>query len=220
MVHELSSAQILSYLIIITPILQLAFASQAVFAVNETIKVPVSLGVTSKDDDALYVQVVFDNVLKQVSNKVNMTFGYVKECVFLSYMMQPTNLMKTRDVVSGLMTSSTGCDVLQTGLTVRETYNSCACVNTLHNSSGGTLSCVKTERERRRSGTSKRPRSVLLRPRYRGGSSETVLGQMRTESTKKVHDCCFATSRILLRRGFREWRRLWWRTCAQSSVQG
>ena len=201
MVHKLSNARILSYLIIITPVLQLAFASQAVFAINEPIKVPVSLGVTSKDDDALYVQVVFDNVLKQVSNKVNMTFGYVKECVFLPYAMQPINLM---NVASGLMMSSTGSDVLQTGSTVRGTCNSCACANTLHNSSGGTLSCVKTERERRKSGTSKRHRNVPLRPRYRGGSSEIVLGQMRTGLTKKVHGCCFATSRILSRKGFRE----------------
>jgi len=85
MLYEFSSPQILLHFILITPILQLVFASQAVFAANESIKVPVSLGVTSRDDDALYVQVVFDKVLEEVSNKVNMTFAYVKECVFWGY---------------------------------------------------------------------------------------------------------------------------------------
>jgi len=65
-----------------TPVLQLAFASQTIFTVNETVKVPVVLGVTSRDEDALYVQLVFDRVLKEVSDKVNMSFGYVKEWVF------------------------------------------------------------------------------------------------------------------------------------------
>lgn len=82
MLYEYSSARILLSFVSITPVLRLAFASQTVFAVNETIKVPVSLGVTSRDDDALYVQVVFDDVLEKVSDKVNMTFGYIKECVF------------------------------------------------------------------------------------------------------------------------------------------
>lgn len=81
MVYEHSSARILLSFVLITPVLRLAFASQVALAVGETIKVPVSLGVTSRDDDALYVQVVFDNVLKKVSDKVNVTFGYVKECV-------------------------------------------------------------------------------------------------------------------------------------------
>lgn len=85
MVHELSSARILLYFILITPILQVASASQAIFVASEIIKVPVTLGVTSRDEDALYVQIVFDNVLKEVSDKVNMTFGYIKECVFLLY---------------------------------------------------------------------------------------------------------------------------------------
>ena len=86
---ERSSARILLSFILITPVLQLAFASQAVFAATGTISVPVSLGVTSRDDDTLYVQIVFDKVLKQVSDKVNMTFAYVKECVVLSYAVQP-----------------------------------------------------------------------------------------------------------------------------------
>ena len=85
MVYELSSARIFLHFILITLILRFASASQAIFVAEETIKVPVSLGVTSRDDDALYVQVVFDNVLKKVSNKVNLTFGYIKECVFLLY---------------------------------------------------------------------------------------------------------------------------------------
>jgi hypothetical protein len=83
MLHEYSSPWILLSFILITPVLQLAFASQAVFAANETIRVPVTLGVASRDDDSLYVQIVFDEVLKHVSDKVNMTFGYVKECVRL-----------------------------------------------------------------------------------------------------------------------------------------
>ena len=83
MLRGYSSARILLSFILITSVLQLAFASQAVFTANETIKVPVTLGVTSRDDDSLYVQIVFDEVLKHVSDKVNMTFGYVKECVLL-----------------------------------------------------------------------------------------------------------------------------------------
>jgi len=79
MLCELSSGRILLPFVLITPILRLVFASQEVFSGNETIKVPVSLGVTSRDDDALYVQEVFDKVLKEVSNKVNMTFAYVKD---------------------------------------------------------------------------------------------------------------------------------------------
>ena len=81
MVYELSGARILLCFTLITLHLRFAFASQAIFVANETIKVPVSLGVTSRDDDALYVQIVFDNVLKEVSDRVNMSFGYVKECV-------------------------------------------------------------------------------------------------------------------------------------------
>jgi hypothetical protein len=89
MLHEYSSPRILLPFILITPVLQLAFASQAVFATNETIRVPVTLGVTSRDDDSLYVQIVFDEVLKHVSDKVNMTFGYVKECVLLLQWYSP-----------------------------------------------------------------------------------------------------------------------------------
>ena len=152
MVYELSSARILSYFVLITPILQLALASQMIFAVNETIKVPVVLGVTSRDEDALYVQLVFDQVLEKVSDKVNMSFEYVKECVrFLPYTMLFANLTRTYNVASGLMTSSTGCDVLQTGSTARGTCSNCVCANMLLSNSGGTLSCVKTERGRRKS---------------------------------------------------------------------
>jgi len=82
MLYGLSSTRALLPFILITPTLQLAFASQVIFVGNE-IKVPVSLGVTSRDDDALYVQVIFDKVLKEVPNKVNMSFAYIKECVFL-----------------------------------------------------------------------------------------------------------------------------------------
>lgn len=92
MVYELSSARILLHFTLITPILRFASASQTIFVANETIKVPVSLGVTSRDDDTLYVQVVFDQVLKEVSDKVNMTFGYVKECVFSPYAVKCTSL--------------------------------------------------------------------------------------------------------------------------------
>lgn len=80
---ERSGARIFLHFILIAPIIRLAFASQAVLIVNETIQVPVSLGLTSRDDDALHVQVVFDEVLQEVSDKVNMSFGYVKECVCL-----------------------------------------------------------------------------------------------------------------------------------------
>ena len=79
--YGLSSARILLRFTLITAILRFTSASQAIFVANETIKVPVNLGVTSRDDDALYVQIVFDNVLKEVSDKMNMSFGYVKECV-------------------------------------------------------------------------------------------------------------------------------------------
>lgn len=74
-------SRILLHFILIGAIFQLAFASQAAFAVNGTMPVSVNLGLTSRDDDALYVQVVFDQVLQKVSDKVNMSFGYVKECV-------------------------------------------------------------------------------------------------------------------------------------------
>jgi len=82
MVYELSSARILSHFALVTLIFRFVSASQAIFFANEAVKVPISLGVTSRDDDALYVQIVFDSVLKEVSDKVNMNFGYVKECVF------------------------------------------------------------------------------------------------------------------------------------------
>lgn len=94
MSYESSRIRILLPFILIAPILSLAFASQAVFSVNETILVPVSLGLTSRDEDALYVQVVFDEVLQKVSDKVNMSFGYVKECVSLQCATPPINLMK------------------------------------------------------------------------------------------------------------------------------
>ena len=113
MLYERSSAWVLLSFILITPILPLVSASQVVFAANGTIRVPVSLGVTSRDDDSLYVQIVFDKVLKQVSDKVNLTFAYVKECVFLSC----DGVHKSHEInlASGLMMKSTGCDVLQTG---------------------------------------------------------------------------------------------------------
>lgn len=161
MLCERPSARILLSFVLITPILQLAFASQAVFAANGTRKVPVSLGVTSRDNDALYVQIVFDAVLKQVSDKVNMTFAYVKECVLLLSAVLFTNLTGAHDVVSGLMMRGMGSDALQTGSTARGTCNSYACANTLHSKNGGTSSCVKIERERRRLVTWKPPRSVL-----------------------------------------------------------
>ena len=100
MVYELPGARIFLCFTLITPILRFVFASQAVFATNETIKVPVSLGVTSRDDDSLYVQIVFDNVLKEVSDKVNMSFGYVKECVFSLYAAQYAKLMRPYAVYS------------------------------------------------------------------------------------------------------------------------
>ena len=74
-------SRILLHFILISSVIQLAFASQAVLAQNQTTQVPVSLGLISRDDDSLYVQVVFDLVLQEVSDKVNMSFGYVKECV-------------------------------------------------------------------------------------------------------------------------------------------
>jgi len=77
--YQWSNARVLLHFILMAPILQLALASQAVLAVNKTIRVPVSLGLTSRDDDALYVQIVFDEVLQEVSDKVNMSFGYVKD---------------------------------------------------------------------------------------------------------------------------------------------
>lgn len=147
MLYNHSSARILLSLVLISPLLRFAFASQEVLVVNETIKVPVSLGVTSRDDDALYVQIVFDNVLKQVSDKVNMTFGYVKECVLRCMRCSSQILL---ELASGLMMSGTGCDVLQIGLTVRGMCNSYVCANTLHSRSGGILSCVKIKRERRK----------------------------------------------------------------------
>ena len=82
MVYELSSARILLHFALVTLIFRFASASQAIFFANDAVKVPISLGVTSRDDDALYVQIVFDSVLKEVSDKVDMSFGYVKECVF------------------------------------------------------------------------------------------------------------------------------------------
>jgi len=160
MPYERSSARMLLSFILITPILRLAFASQAVFAANATIRVPVSLGITSRDGDALYVQTVFDKVLKQVSDKVDMNFAYVKECVFLLYLMPSTNLMRAHNVASGPTTRSTGCGVLQTGWTARVTCNSCACANIPRSRSGGISSCVKTERERRKLVNWKSPRSV------------------------------------------------------------
>jgi hypothetical protein len=160
MSYELPSGRILLHFILITQILQLSFASQAVFTVNGTIQVPVSLGVTSRDDDALYVQTVFDEVLNKVSGKVNMSFGYVKECVHLQYATLPINLMRTHNIAYHRMMSNMGCGVLQTGSIARETCNSCACTSTLHRNSGGTLSCVKTKRERMKLAASGLPRSA------------------------------------------------------------
>lgn len=96
MIYEHSNTRILLCLTLIAPIIQLALASQVAFAANETILVPVSLGVTSRDDDALYVQTVFDDVLKEVWTKVNMSFGYVKECVCLLHETPLINLMRTQ----------------------------------------------------------------------------------------------------------------------------
>ncbi|KAF9651163.1 hypothetical protein BDM02DRAFT_3178974 [Thelephora ganbajun] len=79
MIRERSTARTLLYFILISPFLRPALASQAVFPVNKAIKVSVSLGVASRDDNALFVQTVFDKVLEEVSDKVNMTFGYVKD---------------------------------------------------------------------------------------------------------------------------------------------
>jgi len=45
----------------------------------DDLKVPVVLGVRSKDTDALLCQSVFDQVLKKVANKVNLSFAYVAE---------------------------------------------------------------------------------------------------------------------------------------------
>ena len=153
MSYECSSARILLRFILITPLLRLVFTSQAVLAVNETIPVPVSLGLTSRDDDALHVQVVFDDVLQEVPDKVNISFGYVKECVLILAMPNAVlfmDLMKTHNVASGLTMKIMGYDVLQTGLTVPETYSSCVCGNMLHGNSGGTSSCVRIERERKK----------------------------------------------------------------------
>jgi len=161
MLYERSNARVLLSLILITPILPLGLASQAVFAANQTIRVPVSLGVTSKDDDALYVQTVFDKVLKQVSDKVNMTFAYVKEYVFFVISGAVHRSHGNNYIASGPMMKSMGSDVLQTGSTARGTCNSSACGSTPHSRNGGILSCVKTERERRKLATWKPPRSVL-----------------------------------------------------------
>ena len=161
MLYERSSARVLLPFVLMTSILPLAFASQAVLAGNQTIRVPVSLGVTSRDDDALYVQTVFDKVLKQVSDKVNMTFAYVKECVFFVICGAVYKSHENNCIVSGPMMKNTGCDVLQTGSTARGTCNSSACVSTLHSRSGGISSCAKTERERRRLAAWKPPRSAL-----------------------------------------------------------
>jgi len=43
------------------------------------VKVPVVLGVRSRDGDALLCQSVFDQVLKRVANKVDLSFAYVAE---------------------------------------------------------------------------------------------------------------------------------------------
>lgn len=148
-------SKLLLHFTLIGTIFQLAFGSQATFAVNRTIPVSVNLGLTSRDDDALYVQVVFDQVLQKVSDKVNMSFGYVKECVHLLRETPSMSLMRTHNIASGLMMNSMGCGVLPTGLTVRGTCNSYVCTNMLHSKSGGTLSCVKTKRERMESVTSR-----------------------------------------------------------------
>jgi len=79
------------------------------------------LGVTSRDDDALHVQIVFDEVLHEVSDKVNMSFGYIKECVYSLCATPSMNLMRAPNVASGLTMNSMGYDVLQTGSIVRET---------------------------------------------------------------------------------------------------
>lgn len=161
MSYECSSLRTLLHFILIAPILGLAFASQAVLAVNKTIQVPVSLGLTSRDGDALKVQVVFDEVLFKVSDKVNMSFGYVKEWVYLLHATPFVDLTRMHNAASGLMMNNMEYDVLQTGSIVRETYNSYACGGTLPGNSGGTLSCVKIERERRKLVGSGLPRSVL-----------------------------------------------------------
>lgn len=130
---------ILLCFIVIIPILQLAFASQAAFTVNETVPVPVSLGLTSRDDDALHVQTVFDEVLQEVSDRVNMSFGYVKECVHLLCKTQSTNLTRALNSAFHLMTNNMEYDALQTGSTVRGMCNNYVCTSTLHKNSGGTL---------------------------------------------------------------------------------
>ena len=154
-------SRILLRLTLITQILRFAFASQAAFAVNETIQVPVSLGLTSRDLDALHVQLVFDEVLEEVSDKVNMSFGYVKECVYLQYAVSHVNLTRKYNAASGLMMNSMGCGVLQTGSIVREIHSNYVCTNMLHKTSGGNSLCAKTKKERMKSDVSGLPKNVL-----------------------------------------------------------
>jgi hypothetical protein len=45
----------------------------------DDVKVPVVLGVRSRDTDTLLCQSVFDQVLKQVANKVEISFAYIAE---------------------------------------------------------------------------------------------------------------------------------------------
>jgi hypothetical protein len=47
----------------------------------DIVKVPVTLGVQSRNSDALLCQTVFDRVLKRVADQVDLTFAYVAEYV-------------------------------------------------------------------------------------------------------------------------------------------
>ena len=49
--------------------------------ISNSIKVPVVLGVQSRNQDALLCQSVFDQVLKRAADKVDLSFAYVAEYV-------------------------------------------------------------------------------------------------------------------------------------------
>ena len=58
---------------------------QPIFNAYHDIKVPVELGVMSRCPDALLCEFVFDQVLHQVANKVDLALRYVAKCVVMEF---------------------------------------------------------------------------------------------------------------------------------------
>jgi hypothetical protein len=107
------------------------------------LKVPVVLGVRSKDTDTLVCQSVFDQVLKKVANKVEISFAYVAEYVdiigstiHIAHTCISESINPTLTLVSSAKTAPPN---------VLPTFNNCVLENTPNLiPSGGSSSCART----------------------------------------------------------------------------